>query len=296
MTLELSSDATALGVPWAIGDPGRAAGEVPPARPGREHGHADIAITSASLPGMAVRAATVRGILHRASSTPRQDSFALGATDGGPEDALVAVVADGVGSLRRSHEAADLVTHSLARSGADGVPWGEAFVHANDALRRVLEESPPADGADGMATTAVALVLRCDAQGWAGELAWVGDSACWHLTPDGVWVALAGVKDGGDEPYQTGRVEPLPSADGSCQTASVRVAGGALFLMTDGVSDPLAWSADVQATLATWWARPPDMHTFAGQVGFARKGHMDDRTVIGIWPSGETPDDDDQQG
>ena len=31
--------------------------------------------------------------------------------------------------------------------------------------------------------------------------------------------------------------------------------------------------------------RPPDPFTFAAQVGFARKSHMDDRTVVGIWPS-----------
>jgi hypothetical protein len=29
--------------------------------------------------------------------------------------------------------------------------------------------------------------------------------------------------------------------------------------------------------------RPPDPYTFAAQVGFARKSHIDDRTVVGIW-------------
>jgi hypothetical protein len=43
------------------------------------------------------------------------------------------------------------------------------------------------------------------------------------------------------------------------------------------------------AALAAWWRRPPDPFTFGAQVGFARKTHLDDRTVIGLWPdTGET--------
>ena len=64
-----------------------------------------------------------------------------------------------------------------------------------------------------------------------------------------------------------------------------RVGPGALFVMTDGVANPLKWSSDVQEALAGWWTQPPDPFTFAAQVAFARKSHMDDRTVIGIWPS-----------
>jgi hypothetical protein len=56
--------------------------------------------------------------------------------------------------------------------------------------------------------------------------------------------------------------------------------------MTDGVGNPLAWSAEVRDTLARWWTRPPDPLGFAAQVGFARKSHIDDRTVVGIWPDG----------
>ena len=79
---------------------------------------------------------------------------------------------------------------------------------------------------------------------------------------------------------------PLPSADGSCSSRELIVPGGAIFLMSDGVGNPLRWSTEVQETLAEWWRQPPDPFSFAAQVAFARRSHTDDRTVIGIWPDG----------
>jgi hypothetical protein len=53
--------------------------------------------------------------------------------------------------------------------------------------------------------------------------------------------------------------------------------------MTDGVGKPLENAQQVRDTLAGWWAAPPEIYTFAGQVGFARRAHIDDRTVVGVW-------------
>lgn len=281
---------------WAIGEPGRAALEVRAGPPAPEVGHCDIAISSADLPGIAVLAASSRGLLHRARGGVRQDAFALSsrrACEGGGE--LVAVVCDGVGSLGRSHEAADLVARVLAAAVADGQSWHEAFRRANedvtDLARQRLVDSQPADAEAGMATTVVGLVVSQADGYWAGELAWVGDSSCWHLARDGTWAALGGVSDDEEDAYHTGAVSPLPSRDGQFQTASFRVEGGALFLMTDGVANPLRWSEDVQLALAAWWEEAPDPLTFAAQVAFARKSHHDDRTVVGIWsrPSEQQP-------
>jgi hypothetical protein len=86
--------------------------------------------------------------------------------------------------------------------------------------------------------------------------------------------------------FHSSGVRALPSQDGWCSWCSFKVFGGALFAMTDGVGNPLAWSAEVRETLADWWSRPPDPLIFAGQVGFARRTHIDDRTVVGIWPDG----------
>jgi len=271
---------------FVIGDPGRAALEVPPGLPPARVGPADAELSSATMPGMVIRAASTRGVLHRATGTVRQDAFALGhqAVSGEPEMA-VAVVCDGVGSLDRSDEAAVFVSRRLAELGAAGVPWPEAFTRTNDELSKAagLDEAAcrPA-----MATTAVAVTVRPDGDDWVGEVAWVGDSMLWHLGQDGAWspLTVAGLDDGFD--YYSSAVRPLPSGDGGCEWCGFRVHRGALFLMTDGVSNPLRWSHEVRDMLAGWWGQPPAPFTFAAQVGFARKTHMDDRTVVGIWPEG----------
>lgn len=287
---------------WAIGEPGRAAVEVTGGRPTQPSGLADVELTSASLGSMVAVAATVRGLLHRTLDEPRQDAYALSsiASPSG-EESLIAVVCDGVGSLAQSHEAAQLVSRTLATEAAEGRAWPEAFAHANQQLQVLMEEaSDRGDGANGggMATTAVALVARRDGDEWVGDLAWVGDSSCWHLQDDGCWRRLGPPMEGDDESgYYTGSVTPLPSEDGACECKTFRVESGSLFLMSDGVANPLAWIPEVQDVLAEWWRVPPDALTFAGQVGFARKTHIDDRTAVGIWHqpkveevSGEDPE------
>jgi hypothetical protein len=269
---------------FAIGDPGRAAVETPDGPPPATIGPADIALSAATLSGMWIRAASSRGVQHRAQHTLRQDAFALGqAADG----LAVAVVCDGVGSLDRSDYAATRVSQRLAECGTGGIPWPDAFASVNSELAKAAAEAE-ATGFGAMATTAVAVSVCRSGEMWLGEVAWVGDSPLWHLSDDGVWrpITLAVAGDGGPGFHSSG-VRPMPTADGSCSWCSFRLRGGALFAMTDGVGNPLAWSAEVRATLAHWWARPPDPLTFAGQVGFARKSHIDDRTVVGIWPDRE---------
>jgi hypothetical protein len=58
----------------------------------------------------------------------------------------------------------------------------------------------------------------------------------------------------------------------------------ALFVMTDGVGDPLGDAAgEVGQFLGEVWRAAPDVLTFAAQVGFARQTYDDDRTVVGVW-------------
>jgi hypothetical protein len=219
-------------------------------------------------------------VKHRAEHTVRQDAFALSQAGG---TQAIAVVCDGVGSLDRSDHAAALVSQQLAEYGAASTPWPEAFEAANAQLAKVVAEWE-AVGLGAMATTAVAAsVSRLDGW-WLGEVAWVGDSTLWHLDDDGTWRCITSEGDREDgAAFHSSSVRPMPTPDGACRCDSFRIDGGALFAMSDGVGNPLAWSAEVRATLARWWARPPDPLTFASQVAFAMKSHIDDRTVVGIW-------------
>ncbi len=284
-----SVPASLVTAPFCIGDAGRAARELPAGPPAGRPGPADVEFSAAAVSGALLLAATVRGLQHRALGEPRQDAFAISYHGTAGEGArMVAVVCDGVGSAGRSEEAAALVSRRLACLGAAGLPWPEAFFRANEALREFVAESAEEEGIDsaanGMATTAVALAVHREVGDWVGDLAWAGDSAAWHLGSDSRWMPLSGLEEDHEPDWCSAAARPLPSEDGGCLVTTFRVSGGALFLMTDGVSNPLSWSSGVQETLARWWARPPDPFSFAAQVAFARKTHTDDRTVIGIWP------------
>jgi len=267
----------------AIGDPGRAALEVPDGPPPATIGPSDVELSAASLPGMRIRAASSRGVQHRMQRTLRQDAFALGQV---AESLAIVVVCDGVGSLDRSDFAATMVSQRLAECGAAGMPWPDAFTCVNTELAKTAAEAE-STGMGGMATTAVAVSARWDAGHWFGEVAWVGDSPLWHLGDDGQWRPVTGAWARDGAVYHSSGVRPMPSADGGSSWCSFRIPGGALFAMTDGVGNPLEWSQEVRATLADWWSSPPDALTFAAQVGFAKKSHIDDRTVVGIWPDRE---------
>jgi hypothetical protein len=264
----------------AIGAPGRAAAETPDGPPPGVIGPSDIAVSAATLPGIRITAASIRGVQHRAEHTVRQDAFAL-AHAGGTH--AIAVVCDGVGSLDRSDYAAALVSQQLAGYGAAGKPWPEAFETINAQLATVVA-GWDARGLGAMATTAIAVSVSRQDGCWLGEVAWVGDSPLWHLDDDGTWRSVVSAGDGdGGRAFHSSSVQPMPTPDGACSWCSIRIHGGALFAMSDGVGNPLAWSVEVRTTLARWWARQPDPLTFAAQVGFARKSHIDDRTVVGIW-------------
>ena len=202
MTLMSSLDPRAAVSPFAIGDPGRAASELPAGPPGMPIGQADAELSAATLPGMTIRAASIRGLLHRFNGTPGQDAFAIAQHQHEELDAsrAIAVVCDGVGALGRSHEAARLVSRLLAGSGMNKVPWPDAFVQANNEVHALAAQASSCgpDDADlnGMATTAVAAVVHRVADAWMLSAAWVGDSSLWHLSGEGQWSLLAGAAPG----------------------------------------------------------------------------------------------------
>lgn len=285
MSDETVRTAAYAGIP-AIGDPGRTGVELPAGPPPDAAGSADHELSACSFPGVEVRAASIRGLMHRYRAEPRQDSYSL---HHDPASAtLLACVCDGVGDLARSHEAARFVASTmpyryLARGG-----WPGAITAVNDDLGRYAdtvaagapEDSPP--GAYGMATTFVGVAVSLLPEQRTVSIAWTDDSTVW-LLKDGVWAELTAGAPAADTGLQKTSVRALPHREPRFRTLDTPIDGGAIFVMTDGVGVPLEAAGEVGETLARWWTTPPDVFTFGSQVGFARKTHLDDRTVVGIW-------------
>lgn len=265
-------------VPYAIGEPGRLASEVRLGVPLGPSAGSDIELAEHDIGGAAVRAATVRGLLHRNRSTERQDAFAC-AWDAERSRLLIAV-ADGVGSRSRSREASTaavrVATEAWANEEGD---LGEILRAANDHL---LESIPINDAGFPVGGTTLTLVEvpLVDGEIGAAKIAWVGDSPVWLLS-GGKWSEVAA--PGGEGDAFAAPIVALPSSTAVVQLATTPAGVGGIFVMTDGVGVPLRNSSEVQQALAAWWAEPPGIYAFGAQVEFARQSFQDDRTVVGVW-------------
>jgi hypothetical protein len=271
-----------------IGDPGRAATEVGPGVPTRYPDSADHELSECEVPGAQVRAASVRGLMHRYRSQPRQDRFSVVYDEASAT--LMVTVCDGVGQFALSQEAASFVATDAPRAYLAHGDWGPAIAEVNERLGRFVADAPARSRLDAlpedsrMATTLAAAAICLEAGRRKASIAWTDDTSVWLLDTGG-WTNLTPDPAGDDDPdgLHTGRVRALPSENSRVFVAEVPAETGALFVLTDGVGVPLAGSQQVRETLAGWWAVPPDVFTFARQVGFARKGHLDDRTAVGVW-------------
>jgi hypothetical protein len=95
---------------YTIGDPGRAAERIGDGKPSPHAEWPDQHTAAVDAAGLTVRAASVRGLAHRAYGDPRQDACSVHVDPTtGTTGRVVAVVCDGLGSLERSHAAAALV-------------------------------------------------------------------------------------------------------------------------------------------------------------------------------------------
>jgi hypothetical protein len=232
--------------------------------------------------GLEIRAASVRGLLHRHRDHPRQDSFAVAYEP--VSDTTVVVVCDGVGSLARSQEAAGFVTERLPAAYWEHRDWDTAITEVNAELRELSQQAArDNDGSPVMATTVVAVAIERSGQGHIVRIAQSDDSTAWRLAPGGAWSLGVPEPAGAEGVPDSGSVRGLPAAPPRIRHAEISLDDGALFVMTDGVGLPLAVAAEVRDTLAEWWSSPPTIFEFGRQVGFARKSHLDDRTVVGVW-------------
>ncbi|SFR22914.1 Serine/threonine protein phosphatase PrpC [Lentzea waywayandensis] len=291
-------------VPYAVGDPGRAATEVVPV-PDPQAWHRRDSVFDGFVVGRPdgtpvaeLRAASLRGLSHRSFGRTRQDEYAYQVTPDGRY--LVLCVADGVSSGPRSHHAAEvaartgvtLLVNALEDAAPEALDWdrlvGAVAGHIVTFARKRLpggEQMDVSEIVGWMATTATYAVVDLANEEMEVFSASVGDSSAWVLSERG-WEPVAQVKNDGAavDSSSVGALPMVPSRPMPSQHTRVR-AGEALVLMSDGVGDPLrTGEGEVGRFLAQAWRRPPHDLDFAAQVGFHRRSFDDDRTVIAVWP------------
>jgi hypothetical protein len=290
--------------PWSIGDGGRAISEVVPVL--RDSNEGPDTVADAGVVGSVhMLAASIRGLSHQESGTPRQDAYGFAVTP--DQEWLVVVVADGVSAGRLSHRAAQVVArHAPARvldelaevGDPRRVDWYRVFKALAGRIVGVgqklladegVADATPQEVAEVMATTATIAVVEISPPDGQRRTAyaWLGDSPAWFLVGN-TWDCLTEVKNAGREIASSSvtALPRLPSEADLLPKAFVRIpADATLLVMTDGVGDPLgAGHGEVADVLAEVWRRPPSPFRFVEQVAFGRKSFDDDRTVVAIWP------------
>ncbi|MDS0133216.1 MULTISPECIES: protein phosphatase 2C domain-containing protein [unclassified Amycolatopsis] len=301
--------------PVRIGDPGRAFDAVKPKLDQRFPDvpayvvDADQVHDDRGGTGLALRAASVRGLSHRFYGTVRQDAYARMLSEDGRY--LVACVADGVSACEYSHLAAEIVTRAgcqnlveqLAAVPPEKLDWllvleklvsrtvsaAQGIAHRNG---DVPLGTDPREAGRYLASTALFAVIDLET-GDDGEhtahVVTLGDTSAWLLTPaaDVAWTPLQHVKNS-DSVVASSATAAIPVVPAVAPEAVIARfgPGSALVLMTDGVGDALGnGTGEVGAFLSRCWATPPTPLNFAAQVDFARRSYDDDRTALAVWPS-----------
>lgn len=302
---------------WVVGDPGRQHAIVP--KPSFPRNRPDTIVDGAIVGRLTFRAASLRGLSHQQYAKPRQDTYAFDIAGDGRW--LVGCVADGVSQGRWSHHAADLaarrmvsnVAEALSYSPAEqpsedileSLPWQNSVDAASEDIIRAasskLEElrskrkdddAPLPDFLSDsqvtqvMSTTAIMAVLGTEPDD-AGRHSYAvavaaGDSSAFVIT-GGKWCSLTHVKNEGNE-IVSSAVRPLPRPQKVELFQGHLEAGDVLLLMTDGLGDPLgSGHGAVGRFLGELWSKPPDLLSFAAQLGFLRRTFTDDRTAFVSW-------------
>jgi serine/threonine protein phosphatase PrpC len=264
----------------------------------------DTTLDGMTTPLLEIRAATIRGLGHRAYGEPRQDAYAFDAGDGW----FVAAVADGLGSLPHSQlaskTAANVLVALTASPAATGTQpkWTTVFGTVSDIVRRTVQTH--LYGADPTRAAATTLTATCGLRSkngtWQVSIASYGDCTAAKLTGNR-WKVLANQEPGSiAEPTTVSSDSPellntathaLPSntLDRLRIDSTELLPGEVLALFTDGIG----WSfgggrGEVGEQLAKWWASPPRLLEFAAQVGFMRQGEQDDRAAVVLWAAPPT--------
>ncbi len=239
-----------------------------------------------------VRAASVRGYLHRHRGTPRQDDFAVVVHP--PTGAVVFAVADGVSAARHSHLGAALVCRAAVReiladlAAGHPVDWQNVVQQAAwqlvEQTRTLLGlgEADPAAAEEAMASTLVAGMVLPD--GPTVSLIQVGDTGAWVLR-DGAYRSLLDGKLHTGDPVVSSAVTALPRTPRVSPRRGPLGRDEVLLIGTDGFGDALGDGAgQVGRYFAGRLARPQPPVQFAYHLDFSRETYDDDRTLLAIWP------------
>ncbi|MCK8672241.1 protein phosphatase 2C domain-containing protein [Rhodococcus sp. HM1] len=286
--------------PYTIGDPGRSYSEIGGGKPFPSAMPPDSVCDAFDHQGWALRAASVRGLMHRSDGSPRQDAYAVRYSP--DKDRLVVAVCDGVGSAPESHVASDMAANFLVDRAVDAGTlinddwWTEVFHDASDALAAAARNAGASDPSPAgvrqvMATTAIlAAVDNVSVAGpWTVQYAGVGDSSLWltdvSTDEDTSWIPILGGKHTGDG-IATNRTSALPVYEKTCVQPEqfILLEGQLLLVCTDGVGDAFgSGMGEVAQTLRRSWMNPPTALNFAAQVSFGRRRLLDDRTGVALW-------------
>ncbi|MFR9769754.1 protein phosphatase 2C domain-containing protein [Nocardia sp. SC052] len=265
---------------------------------GRNPYRADTMIDGWSRGPFTVRAASVRGYLHRYNGAPRQDDFAVTAAP--DRDRLIVAVADGVSAARYSHigstTAVRYATQWLEEQPVEAlgdIGWQSLFQNTAWMLTEraaavlSLAQADAEQAEQVLATTLTCVVCESDADGaLSAVLAGVGDSGAWLLS-DERFVPVLGGKQSSDSGLTSSAVSGLPRVPNEVEPISVTVEPGQVLLVgTDGFGDPLGGGdGEVGALFASVLAgRVPSHLEFAHTLDFSRETFDDDRTLVAIWP------------
>jgi len=223
--------------------------------------------------GLAVRAATVRGLRHRYDGTPGQD--ALGMVWNSRRSSLFVVVADGLGSLRDSGEAARRAV-AAALHTATQLDGHRDPVFLLQAAGRAVDDFNAQGEGKGTSTMVVAEIAATGAG--ADVSIWgIGDSEAWLLRGDR-WTPLHHERG----PRRENVTRHLPSDEAKRSGRQVNP-GSVVLLATDGFAGALGPGSPLGADLAEQWDRPPAPLDFLRQVDFADDQFTDDRAAVAVW-------------
>lgn len=227
-----------------------------------------------------VRAAAVRGVAHAVNAESGQD--AVGTAWNERRKALFIVVADGLGALPRSGEAARRATNTAVKLYAamdrskDFHMFGRQLFHdvASDVKKYISA------GRFDAATTLVAAEMRLVQSGAVISVCGVGDSEAW-LLHDEQWRVLHHERGQGEE----NTTRQLPGYPKPLVSKRVRApVGSVLLLATDGFAAALASEGSpLTRELARRWRKTPSAMEFLAHVDFVEDVFTDDRAVVAVW-------------